>query len=71
MTRTFTKQPVWTWVCDECGKEHSLARSQSGLKTPDEMRALGWFIPRTWGDLCPDCRAALGLSAPSKESDHG
>ena len=57
MTRTFTKRPVWTWVCDECGREESLGRDQSHLPPPEQMRQSGWFIAEVWGDLCPKCVA--------------
>lgn len=60
MTRTYTSMPVWTWRCDQCGREYGLARDQSGpggLPTPDEMRARGWFIAKNFGDLCPPCFA--------------
>jgi len=55
MTRTYTAKPVWTWRCDECGHEERIAREQSLLPTPAEMRAVGWFIADRWGDLCPEC----------------
>lgn len=61
MTRTYTSKPVWTWKCDECGREHELAREQSGprgLATMDEMRERGWFIAEKFGDMCPPCVAA-------------
>lgn len=55
MTRTHTKQPVWTWMCDECGLEDSLARTQNGLPEKEQMRQGGWFIAELFGDLCPAC----------------
>ena len=58
MTRTYTRKPVWTWKCDECGHEDHLAREQSGangLPSMDDMRAQGWFIADSFGDLCPKC----------------
>lgn len=55
MTRTYTAKPVWTWRCDECGHEERIAREQSLLPTPAEMRQVGWFIAERWGDLCPEC----------------
>ena len=55
MTRCYTKKPVWTWRCDECGYEERLAREQGTLPTPDELRAVGWFIASIWGDMCPEC----------------
>lgn len=58
MTRTYTAKPIWTWKCDECGREQHLAREQSGsmgLPSMDEMRLNGWFIARSFGDKCPLC----------------
>lgn len=58
MTRTYTTKPVWTWKCDQCGRETMLARTQSGalgLPTPDEMRQRGWLIADIFGDKCPIC----------------
>lgn len=60
MTRTFTKKSIWTWVCDNCGAEESLARTQTGLPEKDQMRQQGWFIAELFGDLCPRCNAELG-----------
>lgn len=60
MTRTYTRNPVWTWVCDECDREEFLARSQSELPTMEEMQVRGWFIAETFGDLCPQCIAERG-----------
>lgn len=70
MTRAFTKRPVWTWVCDKCGREQLLAREQSGsmgLPSPDEMCERGWFIAQKFGDLCPLC--VLDQSADSGEAE--
>lgn len=61
MTRTYTAKPIWTWKCDECGREQLLAREQSGsmgLPSMDEMRERGWFIAESFGDKCPLCVAA-------------
>lgn len=61
MTRTYTAKPIWTWKCDQCGREHDLARNQSGaegLPSIDQMRERGWFIAEKYGDLCPPCNAA-------------
>jgi hypothetical protein len=55
MTRTHTARPVWTWRCDECGHEERIARTQTGLPSPDQMRAVGWFIAKRYGDKCPEC----------------
>jgi hypothetical protein len=64
MTRTHTARPVWTWKCDECGHEERIAREQNLLPSPDQMRALGWFIAKHYGDKCPECvmRAESGGS---------
>ena len=61
MTRTHTARAAWTWRCDACGREHALGREQSDLPSPDDMRARGWFIAKTWGDRCPDCQAKEGV----------
>lgn len=55
MTRTHTKLPAWTWMCDECGREESLSRDQVGLPEPEQMRQRGWFIAELFGDKCPKC----------------
>lgn len=56
MTRTHTREPVWTWVCDSCGFEaNPTARSQSGLPSKTAMESRGWFIAEKWGDKCPEC----------------
>ena len=60
MTRTYTKKPVWTWVCDECFVEVDLGRTQNHLPSPDEMRERGWFIAELFGDKCPTCVAKAG-----------
>lgn len=57
MTRTHTARPVWTWICDRCGVEAGLARTQNKLLGMKAMRALGWFIAELHGDLCPSCVA--------------
>lgn len=69
MTRTFTDNPVWTWKCDECGREQHLARAQSGsmgLPTPEEMREKGWFIAEMFGDRCPLCVSRSDVSGSDR-----
>jgi hypothetical protein len=64
MTRAFTKEPVWTWVCDECGHEaNPTARVQDNLPGKEIMESSGWFIAKLWGDKCPKCF--------EKEIEHG
>lgn len=69
MTRTYTAKPVWTWKCDQCGREHELARNQSGpggLSSMEQMRARGWFIAESFGDLCPPCNATTNETKETK-----
>jgi hypothetical protein len=64
MTRTFTRDPVWTWYCDRCDRSSGdLSWLGNGLPTADEMRSRGWFIAEKWGDRCAQCVA--------KERDDG
>lgn len=63
MTRRGTKEPIWTWACDECNREFDIGRTQGDLPALDEMRERGWFIAEQWGDKCPECVLA------GKESD--
>jgi hypothetical protein len=69
MTRTFTKNPVWTWECDSCGFEAELARDQSGLPDFDQMRAKGWWIAEKFGDQCPSCREEAEAADQSESDD--
>jgi len=69
MTRTHTKKPAWTWKCDECGHEERLAREQSLLPTPAQMREVGWFIAKLWGDRCPECVMRLGVPSEPTGSE--
>ena len=58
MTRAQVQEPVYAWFCDNCGSRHgALSLLMSQLPKPDDMRALGWYIARLWGDLCPSCVA--------------
>jgi phage terminase large subunit GpA-like protein len=63
MTRTFTSKPVWTWQCDRCGIESSLALSQSTLPSGKEMEDRGWYIAPLFGDLCPHCNNNIEVNA--------
>ena len=69
MTRAYSERPVWTWRCDTCRREHGIAREQSALPTPDDMRALGWWIAPLFGDLCPACYSKVMTGAPAPASD--
>lgn len=58
MTRTYSKEPVWTWYCDICGRTSGdLAWNQAGLPTIKEMRERGWRVPEGAGDdVCVTCQ---------------
>ena len=65
MTRAHFKRPVWTWLCDRCGKTSGdLATEHQDLPTPEQMRARGWFIAEMWGDRCPECFKAECAGRP-------
>jgi len=58
MTRTHYAEPVWTWLCDRCGRSSGdFATWQGGLPGISVMRSRGWRIAKLFGDLCPDCAA--------------
>lgn len=67
MTRAHYAEPVWTWLCDRCGRSSGdFATSQGGLPTIGEMRSRGWHIAKLHGDLCPSCN-----NTGSGGSQHG
>ena len=56
MTRRYSKNPVWCWACDSCGREFPIYEASQGLlPTKEQMRAAGWFIAEKWGDKCYEC----------------
>lgn len=56
MTRTHNDQQQWVMLCDQIGCP---TRSEAFPKEPplELFRDRGWFIARTFGDICPACLA--------------
>lgn len=63
MTRTwvddrlpFPKDRRWVMRCDETG---CTTKSQPSVQQPplEDFAAAGWFIAKTFGDVCPVCLA--------------
>lgn len=56
MTRERNKRGLWEMRCDQdgCGTQSEPFPVQPDLEL---FQVRGWFIAKSWGDICPPCLA--------------
>jgi hypothetical protein len=59
MTRQWISESDRRWVM-VCDRDGGATQSEPFPKQPDLalFAARGWFIAKSWGDICPTCLAA-------------